>query len=809
VHPALYLLYVVAVVLTCFLVPGMLVVRLAGRDEHRDAFFGASLAVGLGLVCYLSLLVVGLLGLVVKVHVSLPLVVGLALALTAGAGILLRLSEGSFAFLKELFVTAPRTAFSLPLFLYLAAVTAVALLVYDSALFDQERCVSRAGILPFADYLTGRLPVGFPGCIECFRDRNAFFLWNGGQREGPAVLVANAMALFGFPGFRIMNALLALVTGWLGFHLGRQVFESRPLGYLTSAALVLNPMVLSIPLEDENTMALALGTALFFFLFRKRPAWALVGLFAGLFLGIRHEGVVSLAALAIVAWTAGRNLRFKTPLADELFGRGRVTAFVVLGLATVAASVPWIWAHAWLFSQTGGVYESFLSMPATEHRFLGIRFPFNGLLSWPFVPEPVRSPYNGFPTLVSFPLTLLRTWGILLCALGLTGVAWGWRNRRVETLAGAAWLLPALALLMVMANWVQPNKMGVFLCFSQPVALAMAAGVRQVGTALSALRTSGALKPALPTAGVLVASVGLLAALPLGLRSFQAPLDQRNFGARVEYIVNDYPVTPPMVHGTEEAYAALDRQQLAALHLFPDFFLADWFRRPELLPVRSRQVLHDFAAPYFRQFADRAKDLLYGLSGLPEAMVRSLALCRHEACDPSHVTLDDMMHHPVGHIRDDMGGTRGLPQVSEPPGTAAVPLVLDLSRPLVTNPGFLAPAPLPEALPALPARPLVATAIPIPWADGQSGHFAMIPFAPGYYWIVLWFGDFTTTHLDSRTDISLITPGPDLRIPLSLPDGAVVRITEATTIEPSRLHVWTAVVRSGNVAIEGPVPSSY
>ena len=266
---ALYTLYVVVACLVVFLLPGMLLTRLVAPGKFGDSRFAVAFGLGVTVVPFLAFLLVGLLGLKVRIHMSLPLVAGLSLLVSAGLVAGLRTVEGSFQFLRELLPMGKGKHFSWGLAIYLALVTLAYLFSYDSSIFDQERCIIRAGILPYFDYITADPPVGFDGCIHCFDHRNAFLLWNGGQRSGPSVFVSAFAALFGFPGFRILHALLGLMAGWFGFHLGRKLFDNRGYGYLTGVLLALNPYALSIPLLDENIMALALGAAMFYFLLEE------------------------------------------------------------------------------------------------------------------------------------------------------------------------------------------------------------------------------------------------------------------------------------------------------------------------------------------------------------------------------------------------------------------------------------------------------------------------------------------------------------------------------------------------------------
>ena len=800
-----YPLYVIVAAVLFLFIPGAMLTRVLAREKFGDSWFAVAFGVGVLVVPYLSLLVTGLLGLVVKIHISLPLLAVVSGTVSVASGIGLRLIEGDFGFLRQMAGRA-KAAFSWPLFLYLALVFVVYLFSFDSFLFDQERCVSRAGILPYFDYLTGRRPVGFPGCIDCFSDRNAFFLWNGGQRMGPSVFVANFMALFGFPGFRILHALFGLLTAWFGFHLGNRVFGRPAAALLVSALLTLNPWALSIPLLDENIMGLALGTMLFFFLFQRPTEWLFAGVTFGLFLGIRHVGILSIPAVVVAAAWSSSEDHYRWPGLDRWVGTGRWVNVVIVAVATALFSVPWIFIHTIAWLRGHELYESFVSMHPWPHSIFGIRFPFQGLLNWPFIEAPVRSPYNGFPTLAAFPLAMLRSWGTLLVAFVPLGIIWKLKNHKGLLATGALWALPQFAMLMVMANWVQPNKMGVFLCFSQPLVLAVVAGLVAVWEAFMGREDNPGFVRTVPGAlGVTAVTLAALLAGQWAVADWDAKLDQRNFRARVDYIVNDYPVTPPMIATTEAAFAVLDRKRLARPTLGPDWSIAPQLSSAGLLAVRLAQIAQDFSHPLFRDYSERPKDIMHGLSGIPNPDLGFRGDQRKT------VTFGDMMHHPVSHLRDDLGGAWGRSMTSAPAGATMVDVDFDFTLSPVDNPHFLRLRGEGGNATYEPVgwQVLIMPDVPLAWAGSNRAHFVVIPVEPGYYWVTLWFGDYTFEHLKDRPDLRFLNQVSVPHMHLSFPDGSYIRFNEVTSLEPTRFHIWTAQVRQGQVAVSGPEPSSY
>ncbi len=811
------------IVLALFLLPGLLLVRLLARDKFEDAPVAVAFAVGTCWTCFWGLLLTGLVGLLAEAHVSAGLLAGVAAVTVAACILALRRLEGSFAFLPEVLGTRVRKAFSPGLVLFLIFVSVVWLLSYDSVLFDQERCVSRAGVLPYFDYLTADPPVGFNGCLSCFEGRNAFLVWNGGQRLGPTVFVAPFMALFGFAGFHLVHLFFGLLTAWFGFHLGRSLLGRTAPGYLLAAVLSLNPAVLSIPLEDENTMSLGLGTVLAYFLFQRRTQWLFCGMFFGLLLGIRHVGLLSLPALLWVVWRESDRPHYSASWVTALLGSGRWANLALSALGTVLFAAPCGIAHAIRFANGGPLYESFISMPPTQHSLFGLEVTVRGLLSWPFVPEPLRSPYNGFPTLLEFPLTILQAFGILGIALIPVGVWWGMRRHRTATVAGLLWFLPQLALLCTMANWVEPNKMGVYLSFAQPVGAAIVFGLAALVETYAPLiqgRLAGpirALVPANPdgiprvcrvsATGIFVGTTVLLAVLqPLASR-WEAPLDRRNFDARVNYIFQDYPVVPPMLLSVEGEYARQDRERLAQRSLLPDFGRCRDLWTPSLLAERWKSLLSDLAAPGFDRFVEHPKDILHTLSGTPAPPEHTIdGLGGPDLRRGPVVLLADLMHHPISSIRDALGGTPAEPDLRWE-GDGQV-ISIDLASAPAGNHALLTPASRDARTRRIEERILVATNMAVSWADGLPCHLAVIPVRTGWYWVVTWYGRYVFDHLADRTDVEwLDRPAPtDLRF--EVPTGSVVRLNDMTSVEPSRLHVWTALA-TPELPLWGPIPSSY
>ncbi len=783
----LYLLYVLVVLVGLFVVPGMLVVRLLAPGKYEEAPVAMGAAVGVGLVCYVALTSTGFLGLAVPLYLTGPVAAAFSLAVTLLSALGLRLREKSFGYWRELFLDLPRRVWNPRLFAFLLLVFLLYLVGYDSSLFDQERCISRACLLPVHDYLHPDPPIFFDGCLDCFEGRNAFFLWNGRQRMGPSVFVAPFVGLFGFPGFRLVHAVMGLFAGWFGFHLGRKVFGHAGYGYATALLLACNPLALGIPLVDENILCLALGAALFYVLLESPTQWLFAGLFFGLFIGVRHVGLLSLPAVLYAALTNRDRPHYKAAWYHRIFGTEPVANVTATLLAIGLFSLPWLFVHGHAWFRGLPLYESFAALPATDHEILGFQFSLRGLLSWPFTPVPVRSPFAGYPTLIAFPLTLVKGFGILLLALVAVGWRHGWRTRRTAFVVGLLWLPVQLAMLMTMANWMEPNKMGIVVGFLQPLVLAMVAGLHR---AIEAYRADRFAAPALVGAGTFLVLGGFALAMP----EYKAPLDERNFRSRAAYATEVFPVTPPMAVGTEGAYAEADRQRLTRVSPLPDFRELFVLSKPRFLGAALAQLWRDLGAPRGEDYCPRPKDWLYELSGIPDET------------SGETVPLARMMHRPVSRFRRGSDAFERCFPRAEPGPTRVVRL--DLSR-LPTESGFLetvlhGPPDLPVSTDGL----LLAHSMQPAWSEGIPVHAAVLPGAPGVTWLMLWYGNYRFDHLGERPEVKPLHPDGAPARHGRVPDGTLLRVVDISSAAPNRFHIQLGRVGE-RLELDGPWPSSY
>jgi len=760
--------------------PGRLALALAPGDDERDARVASALGLGLLLVHVPAVLLVGLAGLTGPYHLERWMVLAVSAAASAllGAAAWLRLRRG--APLRGL--RRPDRA-SLALGVLTALITLFFLVRYDADALSEEACMVRASMAVNVDYLSPEriaLEYDRAGELSPYRtspsrgwspDRNPFLLFNQGQRLGPVVVLAPLFALFGTFGFRLAYALQGLLLPGLGFLMGgalsRMLGDRRWLPWASAVLLAVNPYTVASPSFDENFLALCFGALSLALLLRRTPwAFGAGAAFAGL-LANRHVGVLVLPV--VLVYLARATDRPWSQVARFL---GGVALF----------GLPCLVMHGFMLLFQGSGFEGALNRPPAPHSFLGIPFTLPVLLNFPFVEQPLRSPYQAWPTLAEFPLDLLRRFGLLAAALAPAGVLAMFRGDRRRAWLLVGWFAPILVLLMVQSNWTEPNKMGVPASFLPPVLLALLAGAAY---ALDGARRRGQ--------RALVLGAGLLAPLAAwgAAQAWSAPLDERVTASIPTYVREVLP-DATLTLAEQPEYVEADRARLTP-SLAPDLRLAHV--HPAQVRLRLRQLLDDLRRPavadYERALADVLPRLLLGFENSvnPVSIARALA---HDGTPRGFAPL-----RVNGH---DVDG--GLPQ-----GTRT--LALDLRTPTL-----LAPEPLSSELsaqaPTLTPHDLTLVAgLAVPWADAPE-NLVVGRDRLGTTWVLLMPGPVSKhpwPRWAPRRDVPASAFG-DLRVPIAWPVGQVIRLIEVRSIAPFRAYERAAVVTADGVWTSPVEPSS-
>lgn len=717
--------------------PGFLLLRLhpaPGEPAVERGFLG--IAVGFYLVAWTSVTGVGLVGMFAPLFVRWWIIAGVAALWSGGLAWRLRRRRvappaGQLRFGRWDGVVA----------LALLAVFALALLHYDRLAFDEERCIIRSAMLPYHNYMHRGMEMA-RGLPDFVFDRDAFLLWNAGQREGMIFVLAPWLALFQFLGFRVCFAFSHLVVAGASYILTRRLLGSRWLALAVLLGASLNPSMLRMTAVDDNLLAVAVGALALAWLLRRPAAWFWLMLPYGLFLGIRHEALLTLPALLAFAWRLPEGLR----------GRRVMLREVALGLPLFL--LPNLIYHGAMFASMGTLYESFVPWGQRfPHSFLGLHFSLRGLLGWPFAPL-ARSAYGAFPNLVQFPLALAGGLGLLGWALLPAGARWLWRHHRPFLWLGIGWFVPFMALLLVQGNWTEADKMGIPNTVLTPVLVMMAAGALWIWGA-----PAGRARRMAGVGGVLL----MLTLAVLGLGRVRAPADPRGFGMRPFYIPEEFPI------------ASLPEQ--------PDLVTAEqgWLATPQLLPFQGHltpaALAHDAHALRLRAAA------LWQDLGHPGFAVAHPTL-------PGTVRalsgLDRGMFFPVSGL-----ATRSIPS---PPSRSGAPMVveLDLASPLPAAGLLLRPAG--EGAPPLsfgPGAPLRIDDLALPWAAALGTLLAYDDGLGEPTFVLIfhrdpWAGQVAPPAV-TRVVAADLPAGP-LRV--AVPGASWARFWQLTSFFPYKLHSW-------------------
>jgi hypothetical protein len=303
-----------------------------------------------------------------------------------------------------------------------------------------------------------------------------------GQRLGTTAIIAPMVTLFEVFGFRLLFALLPTIGFLFGVRLIRTLTGRPRVALLMSLCAFLNPYVLKIVILDENVMAYCLSTASLALLLEPpgRPALTLAGIAFGAALGVRHIDLpFGLCALILMGT--------------------RPKAWLMFGVPALLAALPCAlhhhYAYGSVFAHEHFVDEIFVSVP---HSFLWWDFQYTGLLNYPFAETMIRTPYNPWPTWLYYPLNIVGHLGTALGAIAAIGVWQLVQRHRYLALALLAWAAPQYALLSVLENWMDPNKMGVIITLFPILVVTLGLGAawiaswRQAGAAaLATLALSG------------------------------------------------------------------------------------------------------------------------------------------------------------------------------------------------------------------------------------------------------------------------------------------------------------------------------
>jgi hypothetical protein len=719
--------------------PGRLLVGLLPGLRREEAFV---FAVGIGIVVInsLSVLLTGVLGLSAPVFLRAWMVMAVA-ALVGALALALRWRRGERPRWTKLRAPTPR---QLALGLLTFAAFAFYLFHYDALHMHEDTCMVRSSMSILLDW-EGSGPGG--------GDANRFLAQGQGQRLGPAVLIAPLLALFGVFGLMLTYALQGLLLPGLGFVIGRRLFEPEWAAWLLAVLLAFSPYGLEVQVFDENFLALIVGSLVLALLLREEPSALAAGAAMALFLGVRHVGALLLPPVLLYVALSGR------------FRRGDWARF--LGMMAFLGLTYTI-RHAFLFSDSGMLMEPAMDRDPAPHSLFGL-LPFQSrvLWNWPFVAQPLRSPYNAYANLIAFPLDFIRRYGVLLLALVPPGAVALFRRDRASAWLLLGWWAPIVALVMMKSNWVEPNKMGIPATVLTPFVIAMAAGATWLLDPGVAVRRR-------------LAVFGVSAIVPLlfvgAVSGQRAPVDPRileHMSVTADHVVpSEYSFVPE-----HEDYVRWDRGRYGVRWL-PELNVAHW--HPALLGERWMRVWQTLSSPGLEDFeGDPIREAIGALLGRPPPPAPISAFRRLKGGE-------------AGVIRDE--------EAAAPGSEARQTFTLALARPPVLAEDPLLPsAGVMEALRVDRRSIFAVTGLVVPWSQlpvtlfalrGRSGavHLFFISLPPSR-------GEVSSEGLPVVVrDASDLPAG---EVALDLPEGAVVHVSEVRWHGPRRMYTRAITVNGG------------
>ncbi len=751
--------------------PGRLALACLAPALRPEGRVPVAIALGIVLVSVPAVLVTGLAGLGHAAYLGAPLVFGTALAEALVLGAILW-RQGR---LRDLVPRRPSRT-SLGLLVLTVAATGYFLAVFDADMFFEDSCVVRASLAIGENYLRPEIlsvEAGGPEAASPYLTdpmhaqadgRNTFLMHNQGQRLGPGIIAAPMYAMFGVFGFRVLYALQGLLLPGLGFLLGMRILGRRPAAWLVAVLLTFSPYAIETRMFDENFLASIFGTLTLLLLLLQTAAPLAAGVSLALFLSLRHVGAL---LVPVLLWYAWRHVPAPRHAAWRLLA------------GTLVFLLPEILLHAFLLAGPGQWFEGAMGRAPAPHDLFGWKFDLDVLLNFPFVPQPLRSPYTPFPTLALFPLDVVRRFGVLLVVLVPAGVARLFRTGRPRAWLLAGWFVPLFALLLGMSNWTEPNKMGVPATVLAPLVLAIVAGGLE-------LLDSG--RPWTGRLAWLAGGLAVpLAVVPL-LARWEAPADPRVFAKAPTYhkvihtpgTVLHTPESPPYVEWESARYGLQWLPALRPHGCHP----AVWGRRLQRLAA-------DLRAPGLADFrlslGSLSQRTLMGHRFYlgPLSLLRAAEVRGRDAPPDAPVPFEGEARRVTLDLSlPPVFATRPF----EARAAEMMPVELDLTGDAIWRVGGL-------RLPGVDGpRTLIA-------GRGTQGDVVIALMPPGV-------PDEDRGADDPR--VRRVDPAafPDVRVPLVLPDGLPVRLFDVPSAVPARFYSRYAVPGQDGTWLSDTTPFS-
>lgn len=352
---------------------------------------------------------------------------------------------------------------------------------------------------------------------------NSFGIASKDQRVGTGILFATPFALFAQAAFRwgyaatwtllfgfAFLALRRLTAGPASENATPSPGAAFVIPLLGALFLVLNPFSLYLDRLNGNLFGLAFMVFLWVLLSENKPSWWLCGLVYGIIGGIRNEAIIfGPIMLAFMAWKRPSWKRYL----------GQLAAFTAAAFVAILPVLLWNqFAYGKMLIHPSQVAHLEGFRPTFPHTWFGLSdpFEFNGLLNFPFHTEIIRTPHFAYPTWMHWPLTTIKSMGLLLTPLAAVGAFVMVKRQRFLGALLWFWYGIVAVLFVFQENWEELKQTFMALHLF-PLAAFVTFGLYWL---------AGGLKSWKRWTAVGVSAV-LLGALLLGIRQWEVPVDER------------------------------------------------------------------------------------------------------------------------------------------------------------------------------------------------------------------------------------------------------------------------------------------
>jgi len=306
--------------------------------------------------------------------------------------------------------------------------------------------------------LPGKLP-------DNLVNKSSYGIATKDQRLGGAILFTPWFIFFNIFGFRLLFAASIVLTALFIFLTTKLISDKFIICILSAILATFNSYFLSLNKLNSNITGMMLISILLYLIISKKTSWFIIGAVYGVLCGAREVGILLFPAMLYGLYVFSNKKKKDTLL------------FIIGASITIVPILYWnkfafgsIFTHPTQFSGLEGF------RPVFEHRFLFWKFNFNGMFNYPLYDKIVRTPYFSFPTFLTLPLTIIRSFGIILIVMMFKGATNMYKENKRLFIFFILWLAPIYILLSIMENWSELKMTFILLVFN-PIILFISYGI--------------------------------------------------------------------------------------------------------------------------------------------------------------------------------------------------------------------------------------------------------------------------------------------------------------------------------------------